>query len=203
MMTHPGKKLNFMGNEIGQLREWDEKREQDWDMRRYPNHDAFYRYICDLNRLYDTHASLWDSDFDPRSFLWLEVHGEEKCIYAYLRGGLCNRDLLTPEQQQTLWQDTAVNRTVTALNLSGAVVPGYRINLPCPMVLTPLIDTDTDIYGGNTPFSAAPIRSKQDAQGTDYIELDFAPYSGKLFQAVPELRKKELPPQKKKAVKPR
>ena len=45
MLAHPGKKLNFMGNEIGQLREWDEKREQDWFIRQYPSHDAFYRFI--------------------------------------------------------------------------------------------------------------------------------------------------------------
>ena len=45
MMTHPGKKLNFMGSEIGQLREWDPAREQDWCLRSYPNHDGFYHYI--------------------------------------------------------------------------------------------------------------------------------------------------------------
>ena len=47
MYAHPGKKLNFMGNEFGQLREWDEKREQDWFIRKYPSHDAFYRFIRD------------------------------------------------------------------------------------------------------------------------------------------------------------
>ena len=48
MMMHPGKKLNFMGNEIGQLLEWDEKRQQDWDLRKYPIHDSFYHYMAKL-----------------------------------------------------------------------------------------------------------------------------------------------------------
>ena len=49
MYAHPGKKLNFMGNEIGQLREWDEKREQDWMLLDYPIHEGFARFMKDLN----------------------------------------------------------------------------------------------------------------------------------------------------------
>ena len=45
MMIHPGKNSISWGNEIGQLREWDEKREQDWDIRKYPIHDSFYRFM--------------------------------------------------------------------------------------------------------------------------------------------------------------
>ncbi len=187
MMTHPGKKLNFMGNEIAQLREWDEKREQDWDMRRYPNHDSFYRYICRLNQLYKEHRSLSDGDYDPRHFLWLEVHGEEKCIYAYLRGGLVNKDAFTPQDREAdMWKDTFLDRTITALNFSGVAVPNYRINLPCPMELYPLIHTNTDIYGGEAPENSQVIRSRYDAEKKSYyIELDFPPYSGMLFRAVP------------------
>ena len=48
MMVHPGKKLNFMGSEFAQLREWDEKRQQDWDMLKYPLHDSFREYIKQL-----------------------------------------------------------------------------------------------------------------------------------------------------------
>ena len=197
MMTHPGKKLNFMGNEIGQLREWDEKREQDWDMRRYPNHDSFYRYTCRLNELYKAHKSLSDGDYDTRKFYWLEVHGEEKCIYAYLRGGLVNPDNLSEKEKLSMWKDKTIDRTVAAFNFSGAPVPKYRINLPCPMELRPLISSDTDIYGGNTPQSRAVLRSTLDPETkTSYVELDFAPYSGMLFEAVPVTLPK-APPKKK------
>ena len=197
MMTHPGKKLNFMGNEIGQLREWDEKREQDWDMRRYPNHDSFYQYTCALNRLYKEHESLSDGDYDPRKFYWLEVHGEEKCIYAYLRGGLVNKDALAEKEQLTMWSDKTIDRTVAAFNFSGVPVKKYRINLPCPMELLPLISSDTDIYGGSSPESHAVLHSRYDAEKEQYyVELDFAPYSGMLYQAVPVTLPK-APPRKK------
>lgn len=82
MMIHPGKKLNFMGNEIGQLREWDEKREQDWDLRKYPVHDAFYQFIAALNKLYLSTPALYEKDYDREGFEWLDCHRENDCIYA-------------------------------------------------------------------------------------------------------------------------
>lgn len=85
MYTHPGKKLNFMGNEIGQLREWDEMREQDWDILKYPVHDAFHRYMMELNKLYLEHSALWEKDFDNDGFMWIDCHEEGRCIYAYER----------------------------------------------------------------------------------------------------------------------
>lgn len=87
MYAHPGKKLNFMGNEIGQLREWDEKREQDWNLLDYPIHQDFHRFMRTLNHLYLNHAALWEQDFDPAGFQWLDCHQEAKSIYAMERIG--------------------------------------------------------------------------------------------------------------------
>lgn len=104
MYTHPGKKLNFMGNEIGQLREWDETREQDWDILKYPVHDAFHRYIMELNKLYLEHSALWEKDFDNEGFMWIDCHEEGRCIYAYERRSSTERLLIvckfinTPEE---------------------------------------------------------------------------------------------------------
>lgn len=104
MYTHPGKKLNFMGNEIGQLREWDETREQDWDILKYPVHDAFHRYMMELNKLYLEHSALWEKDFDNDGFMWIDCHEEGRCIYAYERRSSTERLLIvckfinTPEE---------------------------------------------------------------------------------------------------------
>ena len=85
MYAHPGKKLNFMGNEFGQLREWDEKRQQDWEILRYPVHDAFHRFMEDLNRLYLNSPALYERDYEPDGFQWLDCHQEERLIYAFER----------------------------------------------------------------------------------------------------------------------
>ncbi|MQM73409.1 MAG: 1,4-alpha-glucan branching protein GlgB [Pseudoramibacter sp. EUB1.1] len=87
MIAHPGKKLNFMGNEIGHFREWDEKREQDWNLLEFPIHEAFYHYICDLNHLYLNHPALYAKDYDRDGFEWTQVHGEDRTVYGFERRG--------------------------------------------------------------------------------------------------------------------
>lgn len=74
-----------MGNEIGQFREWDEKREQDWNLLDFPIHEAFYHYMKELNHLYLDHPALWEKDFNRDGFTWLDCHQEGRVIYAMQR----------------------------------------------------------------------------------------------------------------------
>lgn len=85
MYAHPGKKLNFMGNELGQIREWDEKRQQDWHLLEDPEHRAFHDFMQGLNRFYLAHPAFYECDEEKEGFEWLDCHQEEKCIYAMLR----------------------------------------------------------------------------------------------------------------------
>ncbi len=85
MTVHPGKKLNFMGNEIGQLREWDEKKEQDWSLRKYPVHDSFYHFMCELNGIYLSCSALSEWDYREDGFSWIDCHQEAKCVYVISR----------------------------------------------------------------------------------------------------------------------
>ena len=87
MYAHPGKKLSFMGNEFAQVREWDEKRQQDWELLAYPLHDAFHRFMGILNRLYLEHPALWAGDYRQDGFQWIDCHQEEACVYAFERRG--------------------------------------------------------------------------------------------------------------------
>ena len=71
MAIHPGKMLDFMGNEFAQLREFDESREQDWMVLQYPNHDDFHRYRKALNEAYCKNEAFWSREYDPAAFQWL------------------------------------------------------------------------------------------------------------------------------------
>lgn len=87
MTVHPGKKLNFMGNELGQLREWDEKREQDWALLNEPAHAAFHRYMRALNQTYLAHPALYADDFGAKGFTWLDCNQTQPCVYVMQRSG--------------------------------------------------------------------------------------------------------------------
>lgn len=90
MMTHPGKKLNFMGNELAMFREWDEKRELDWNLLRMPAHDAFHCYISQLNHLYLKEQAIWELDHTYDGFKWVDCRSDNKCVIAYTRTGKMN-----------------------------------------------------------------------------------------------------------------
>ena len=85
MMTHPGKKLNFMGNEIGQFREWDENRELDWSVLQYERHQTLNNYIKVLQQLYCSHQSLYDDTRYWDGFEWVVVNDNEHSVFAYKR----------------------------------------------------------------------------------------------------------------------
>ena len=158
MLVHPGKKLNFMGNEIGQLREWDEKREQDWNMRKFPNHDSFYRYMAELNRLYLSHPALSEEDYAEEGFAWLDCHQEQRCIYAICRRG----------QSECL---------AAVFNFSGQAQSGYTVTIPDAQAVTPLIDSDWEPFGGKTPVGATCFR----LDGTR-LTCTLQPFSAVLFE---------------------
>lgn len=122
MYAHPGKKLNFMGNEIAQFREWDEKREQDWDILTYPKHDEFHRFMKELNRIYKENPAFWESDYEENGFTWLDCHQEERCIYAFERRG-------------------GGQRIAVVLNLSDQV-QNYDLKVPDAAKLTLLLTGD-------------------------------------------------------------
>lgn len=157
MMVHPGKKLNFMGSEFGQLREWDEKRQQDWLLFAYPIHEAFYRYMRELNHLYLTHPALSQNDFDSYGFDWLDCHQEARCIYAIKRQ--CPSETL-----------------IAIFNLSDETQTDYCVSVNNTTAAKPLLYTDWETYGGKTSKNTS-ICSFRDGQ----LHCTLAPYSGMLL----------------------
>ena len=85
MYTHPGKKLNFMGNEIAQIWEWNEKKAVDWDALNDPVHADFHEFFRSLNKAYEELPALWQKDYEKDSFQWLEKGKDGKAVLAFLR----------------------------------------------------------------------------------------------------------------------
>ncbi len=122
MYAHPGKKLNFMGNEIGHLREWDERREQDWNLLDYPIHQSFHQFIVRLNHLYLSHPAFFEKDYEPEGFQWLDCRKEGRSIYSFERR-------------------SEKERVIAVFNFSNNDYKDYRLYIPDVRKLQILLDS--------------------------------------------------------------
>lgn len=152
MYAHPGKKLNFMGNEIGQLREWDEKRQQDWNLLDFPVHREFHRFMMDLNHIYLQHLALSEKDYDPDGFRWLDCHQEERCIYAFERIG-------------------SSERIIAVFNFSNCEQI-YQLKVRNSQTVQVLLSSNWVIHGGDETSCGANLTPKN-----NILELTMKPYT--------------------------
>lgn len=158
MMVHPGKKLNFMGNEIGQFREWDEKREQDWDLRKFQTHDSFYQFMKELNQLYFSYSAFYEMDYKREGFAWLDCHQEGRCIYA-------------------LERKSEKERIAVVFNFSESRQMDYSVEIAEMEGVRVLLNTDWERFGGKT------LEGKEcfSCEGK-HLTCDLEPFSGIVFR---------------------
>ena len=166
MFTHPGKKLNFMGGENAQFREWDETRGQDFDILKYPLHESFNRYFKKLSGIYAENPALHNAEYNPDTFRWLMADNREQSVYVYLR--------------------MAEGRTVLcAFNFSDKK-QSCRVNMPMSGRLIPLINSDEQTWSGTTPAAdIVPIDTFRHIDG-EILELDLPPFTAELFEVTPK-----------------
>lgn len=141
MYAHTGKKLNFMGNEIGQLREWDEKREQDWDLLKFPIHNSFHCFMTELNQFYLKSPAFYEMDYKKEGFIWTDCTNQYPAVYSFLR----------KSKTQTI---------LVVLNFSDTDCE-YEIALPTDSNVTLVMDSDWEKYGGRTEEKKNIIRTRK------------------------------------------
>lgn len=159
-MTSPGKKLNFMGNEIAQGREWQSKWELEWWQLGQDYHRGMHNLTHDLNELYLTQPALHDLDFQSEGFAWIDCNDAEKSVLSYLRRA---RDGST---------------VVVSLNLTPLPRTHYRIGLPHMAEYRVVLNSDSNYYAGSNIGNAGVIQ----AEDTPWMGL---PYSAEI--ALPPL----------------
>lgn len=117
-----------MGNELAMFREWDEKREPDWDLLKMPAHDSFHRYIGELNSTYLKREAIWELDHTYNGFKWVDCNSDNKCVFAYTRTG-------------------EKNSVLVILNFSDKEA---SIDPELSGKVTLLLSTDWEMFGGKT-----------------------------------------------------
>ena len=130
MMTHPGKKLLFMGSEIGQWNEWNCKAEIEWFLLQFPIHSGLQRMVKEINHLYKERKELWGNDFTHEGFEWVDFFDHKNSVISFKRK--CEgKELLC------------------VLNFTPAFYENYFISFPQIRFLNELFNSDEEKYGGS------------------------------------------------------
>jgi 1,4-alpha-glucan branching enzyme len=169
--AHPGKQLLFMGQEFGQWREWTEAQSIDWHLLQYPWHAQIHAFVKALNHLYRAHPALWDNDYHPSGFLWLEVHDHERSVYAFLRRAR------SPKTGPPI---------VFVFNFTPVARDGYVIGVPHAGTYRKLLDSDAPEWGG-TGYNRQPevvAQAQPYAGRRARLVLDLPPFGALVLQRV-------------------
>lgn len=141
-MTMSGKKLNFMGNEIAQGREWNVNSSLDWPLLERECHKGVQRLTQDLSRLYKELPALHDLDFDPHGFEWVDCSDSDQSIINYLRRARDGSFVLV------------------MLNFTPVLRTGYRVGVPEAGQYRELFNSDAEYYGGSNQGNGQGMQSE-------------------------------------------
>jgi 1,4-alpha-glucan branching enzyme len=143
MWAHPGKKLLFMGGELAQWREWDAETSLDWHLLEERDHQGVQTLVRELNRVYRETPALWENDFEPTGFQWLEPNDAANNVLAFARTG---KDPKTP--------------LVCVCNLSPVPRYGYRVGFPRGGRWREVLNTDSLFFGGTGEGNLGEVKAE-------------------------------------------
>ena len=112
-LTHPGKKICFMGTELAPFIEWRCYEELEWFLLGYEMHRDFQKFVADANRLYKGQSALWANDYNWNGFEWIDCNNNKQSIFVFVRGGIKEEDHL-----------------LVILNMTPAYYPAYKVGVP-------------------------------------------------------------------------
>ncbi|MCX6986657.1 MAG: 1,4-alpha-glucan branching protein GlgB [Chlamydiae bacterium] len=162
MICHPGKKLLFMGGEIGQWTEWNCKDELSWYLLAYPRHLGLQRMVRQLNLFYQKHPALWELDFEAKGFEWIDFTDRHNSVISYLRKG--------------------ANEIIACVhNFTPAFYLDYFIRLPNVSSVVEIFNTDREEYGGSGKLNPNVIVHSQEGRSLGFT-ITLAPLATMIFK---------------------
>ena len=168
MFGHPGKKLLFMGCEFAQQNEWNHDQSLDWHLLGDALHAGMQRLVRDLNRLVQATPALYELDFVPAGFEWIDHQDAEHSTVSFIRRGNGEQAFI-----------------VVVCNFTPVAMPGYRLGVPCAGQYRERLNTDSQHYGGSnlgTPYGAASAEQVQSHGRPWSIVLGLPPLATVMFE---------------------
>lgn len=132
MMTHPGKKLLFMGQEFGQTTEWYEKQSLPWEEAQQPEHARLQEFVKQLNAFYQKHPALYDNDYDPEGFEWLSNMDADHSIITFMR-----------------YSKNRSEKLLVVCNFTPVLYENFKVGVPGPGKYKEIFNTDDAAFGGS------------------------------------------------------
>ncbi|MDD7428724.1 MAG: 1,4-alpha-glucan branching protein GlgB [Oscillospiraceae bacterium] len=192
MIAHPGKKLNFMGNEFAQVIEWNFEKELDWLLLQYDSHKKIQDYFRRLNHIYQEYSPLWRNDDSWDGFKWICADDYTQSVISFRR-----IDASDPDKKREL---------ICVCNFVPVERTKYRIGVPYAGSYKQILNSDDVEFGGAGTVNNKTIKAEDySMHGCDYsIELDIPPMSALYFEYVPpKTRKKAAKPADASAAEPK
>ena len=139
-LAHPGKKLSFMGVELGTEAEWNSSKSLDWQLLDNEDNHQLYQYIKDINHFYQEQRPLWEIDFEWQGFEWLVPDDNHNNVVVFLR------------------KDKDDNQLLCAINFSPNTYEDYRFGCPPVAEFVEVFNSDETAYGGTGVKNSTPCK---------------------------------------------
>ena len=175
MYGHPGKKLLFMGQEFAQISEWNENEELPWDILNYPVHKNMQDYVKALNNLYKSHPAMYQEDFNPEGFEWINCISGKDNMVSFLRK--------TDKKEETL---------LFVCNFAPVEHEQFQIGVPFAGKYKEIFNSDDKAFGGSgkgNPRVKTSKAAEYDGRENSMI-IDVPPMSVIVFSCTPAPAKK-------------
>lgn len=165
--AHPGKKLNFMSNELASFDEWNENKSLPWNLKSFPKHDSISRLIRDLNRIYFYEAAMHIEEYNPDKFKWLMVDNYEQSVFVFQRKK--DEDVL-----------------IFVFNMTPNYYDKYDIPLFLEGEYQEIFNSDKDVYGGNNQYNGLNLFSEPYGPENKpfHLTIKLASYAACIFKKI-------------------
>ena len=175
MYAYPGKKLLFMGNDIGQYSEWNEAKSIDWHVLENDFNCKLNLFLQDLFKLYKKEPAFWERDTYPEGFEWIECDDAENSVVSFVRHGANVEDLI-----------------VIICNFTPKTVEGYDVGVPYEGYYKEILNSDDEKYGGSGVINKKAVRSKKEHcnRCANKITINLPPLATSVFTLTPNSRGK-------------
>ena len=170
MMTHPGKKLLFMGQDIGEFDEWNQGRSVQWDLLNFEKHQGVFKMMSKLNEIYKTYPAMHKLDGSWQGFEWINCMYASASMLSFLKK--------TDKEEETL---------LVVINFANAA-QDFKVGVPFSGTFTEIFNSDDVEFAGRGDVNKdVKVAAKEESDGREYsVWVHMAPLSGAIFAYKPE-----------------